>query len=228
METKQICIKRDCEGISRCQQMCQKHYNEYRRNLRKTDPTISRCSIDECERPILARSWCAKHYDRWLRNGDPLINFGVLGDDPILRFWQRVNLTADDSRCWVYPIETKGDYPKVKINGKTWKANRFVWFLTHGYDTPMIVRHACDNPHCVNPKHLLEGTKRDNAYDAMERGRNVKGETHGMSKLKEHQVREIRALVQQGTPLVHIAPLFNIRTVTVASIRDRRTWKHVE
>lgn len=203
------------------------HYNAFRRNLRKTDANIARCSIDGCDSPVLAREWCAKHYDRWFRHGDPLMNFGVLGDDPVLRFWQRVNLTADDSRCWIFPIQTKGDYPKVCIEGKTWKAHRFSWFLAYGYETEMILRHTCDNTYCVNPKHLLEGTKWDNAQDAVERGRNVRGETHGMAKLKEHQVREIRNLVQQGMPLTHIAPLFNVRPITIAKIRDKQTWRHV-
>lgn len=214
--------------MSICRRMCQMHYNAYRRNLRKTDPTISRCNIGECTSPVLARGWCAKHYDRWLRNGDPLINFGVLGDDPVLRFWQRVNLTADDSRCWEYPIQTQGDYPKVKVDGKTWKANRFVWFLTHGYDTPMIVRHTCDNSHCVNPNHLLEGTTWDNAQDAVERGRNAKGESHGMAKLTEVDVQNIRQLLQEGLTHRNIAKFHNVARTAVTSIARGKTWTHVK
>ena len=29
------------------------------------------CSIDDCERPTVARGWCDKHYRRWKRHGDP-------------------------------------------------------------------------------------------------------------------------------------------------------------
>lgn len=32
----------------------------------------STCSIDGCERTVVARSWCNRHYRRWIRHGDPL------------------------------------------------------------------------------------------------------------------------------------------------------------
>ena len=38
-----------------------------------------------------------------------------------------------------------------------------------------IVQHRCDNKKCVNPAHLILGTRRDNAKDALERGRYASG-----------------------------------------------------
>lgn len=38
-----------------------------------------------------------------------------------------------------------------------------------------IVLHSCDNPPCINPAHLREGTHADNIADAMSRGRNRGG-----------------------------------------------------
>jgi hypothetical protein len=34
-----------------------------------------------------------------------------------------------------------------------------------------VTRHACDNPPCINPDHLIEGTQADNVADTVTRGR---------------------------------------------------------
>ena len=44
-----------------------------------------------------------------------------------------------------------------------------------------VARHACDNPPCINPAHLLEGTRADNSLDMVQRGR-----THGGRRDQTH------------------------------------------
>jgi hypothetical protein len=41
-----------------------------------------------------------------------------------------------------------------------------------------IVRHTCDNPPCVNPAHLLVGTRHDNAQDRVDRRRTYLGRSN--------------------------------------------------
>lgn len=38
-----------------------------------------------------------------------------------------------------------------------------------------VTRHTCDNPPCVNPEHLIEGTQAQNLADAVRRGRIARG-----------------------------------------------------
>ncbi len=46
------------------------------------------------------------------------------------------------------------------------------WKLTHGTPVPpeLVVHHFCDNPLCVNPQHLLLGTRKDSVNAAIASG----------------------------------------------------------
>ena len=65
-------------------------------------------------------------------------------------------------------------YGKMTFGGRADGAHRvafslFVWPLKQG----KIVCHSCDNPSCVNPRHLWAGSYSDNMYDAVRKGRLV-------------------------------------------------------
>lgn len=93
---------------------------------------------------------------------------------------------------WTRCFSTDG-YPRMSIkNNANVKVHRLVYQLYYNEDiTNKLVRHVCDNPKCINPKHLISGTATDNMLDRQERGL-----THNF--LPEKEVAEIVALRDKG------------------------------
>lgn len=100
-----------------------------------------------------------------------------LPTDPIPRFWARVEKT---SNCWLWTgtKSKSGGYGLLSVNGKYVRAHRFSFELhKKALGHKMEACHHCDNPPCVNPEHLFEGTHRDNMLD-------MKRKQRGLFKIK--------------------------------------------
>jgi hypothetical protein len=107
------------------------------------------------------------------------------------------------------------------------KAHRLAWEREHGeIPSGMCVLHSCDNPPCVNPKHLFLGTQRDNAKDRYRKGRSAKGENHGRSKLDAEAVREIRELRGKMSQ-ERIGRRFGVAQTVISRVQRREIWRHV-
>ena len=163
------------------------------------------------------------------------------------RFWGKVNLTANPSRCWEWNAgKFQTGYGAFGVKGKTCKASRIAYYLTHLFnseDKPFVC-HKCDNPACCNPSHLFLGTPKENTQDKFKKGRGNTpvGERHKSktqphtvkrgtdlwnSVLNEDQVREIRARYAAGAVQRQMAIEFGISTGTMRDIVHRKNWKHV-
>lgn len=147
------------------------------------------------------------------------------------RFWSKVKKT-DSCWLWIAARDQKG-YGRFGFNGKNVHASRVSWFLEHG-KWPNIIRHTCDNPPCVNPHHLLDGTIKDNVADMVLRKRHWAqryGMPRGMNalyrKLESHQVIEIRRLCVDKMPMSQIAERFGVSKGMVCMINQRKYWSHI-
>lgn len=132
------------------------------------------------------------------------------------RFWSKVDKSGD---CWVWTAapDTAG-YGQFRFEGKNVKAHRVSFFLEHGY-WPKIARHSCDNPPCVNPAHLLDGTYKDNLDDAYLRDRR--------GGVKQSVVEEIRNIPMSRTIVADVAEQYRISESTARSILDGSVWERL-
>jgi hypothetical protein len=150
----------------------------------------------------------------------------------INRFWAMVN-KGEDNECWLWEGTRNEDgYGNIQINNHCEKAHRLSYELFIGnIPEGMCVCHKCDNPPCVNPKHLFLGTKLDNTRDRDAKGRGIffSGEKHNMAKLTENQVREIRSSITgKRGELTMISERYGVSVSCISGIIHRRTWKEVE
>ena len=141
------------------------------------------------------------------------------------RFEQKF-MPEPNSGCWLWTAAcfTNG-YGAFWFDGNQVQAHRMAWILEHGsISGGMHVCHKCDVRDCVNPDHLFLGTNADNTADKMAKGREARGETQGLAKLTEEQVKAIR---RSGVSHCAIARDYGIHESNVRQIRSYRTWKHV-
>lgn len=114
------------------------------------------------------------------------------------------------------------------MNRRSERAHRYSFFLAHGKWPFPMGRHTCDNPRCVRPDHIVEGTQFDNVQDRVERNRQPRGSEVGGSKLTEADVIEIKKMLKAKVFQRVIAAQFGVHQATIHEIHRGKTWTHVE
>lgn len=129
--------------------------------------------------------------------------------DTILKY---TTITETGCMEWTRCLNTDG-YPRALIQGNAnAKVHREVYALTNPQEdiTTKVIRHSCDNPKCINPKHLLSGSPKDNMQDRDNRDR------HGAKKLTHKDVLVIRTLFNNKTySTKELASMFKVTYNTI-------------
>jgi len=126
---------------------------------------------------------------------------------------------------------TRAGYGQVRRGGKTLGAHRAAWEDVNGkIPGGLFVLHSCHNRRCVNVKHLRLGTNQDNMNDLRTcghaKGKHL-GESHGMHKLTEENVRAIKLALQAGDTMKSFAERYGVSHPAIRSIKIGRTWSHI-
>ncbi len=191
------------------------------------------CRCQQCGKPfsaVLSR----------VQNGQRFCSRQCRGEDSKARirerFWARIDQSGGPDACWPWQGKSHADFGygvlgiggRRENGGRTEKAHRVAWLLTHGELPNLFVCHSCDSPLCCNPAHLFLGTNSDNVADMKRKGRHTHGEC-SYAKLTESQVIEIRErYANEQISQAMLARDYSISSSMVGNIVRRKAWKHVK
>ena len=126
------------------------------------------------------------------------------------RFYSKFKVAP--SGCWEWMTASANGYGRFSLLGKGDWAHRASWFIHNGKWPMGFICHHCDNPKCVNPEHLFEGTPKDNTHDALRKGRKLGAPI-------KHNPTQIRRFLDKGLPQRTIAKLVGASQTTVSEIK---------
>jgi len=116
-------------------------------------------------------------------------------------FFKNVSM-GPESKCWDWlgAISRKG-YGQFKYTNTMKSPHRISYEFFNGpFSSALHVLHKCDNPKCVNPRHLFLGTNQDNVDDKMRKGRHQSSsQTHCKSGHEFNEENTIRSKRSDGT-----------------------------
>ncbi len=188
--------------------------------------TFKPCSITGCVGGVVGRGLCGKHWARWRKHGDPLGGRAPNGEPE--RWARQLAIRTDlPDECIQWPFSlTSTRYGQVRINGRLWKAHRFIYAIHSGVspDPTTQTCHSCGNPICVNPRHLRWCSQSENYADSVQHGTAIVGTRHGRSKLTEADALTIFSSIDTNK---HLAERFGVSISLVSAIRNGRKWRHV-
>lgn len=191
-----------------------------------------KCSNDWCSKPAKVRGWCNNCYSRFQNGKDPTTKPRpkapknlALEDRLSFRGWTVIqrNTPYAEGPCWEWggSRDRKG-YGTLSLPPKTTVfAHRLAYTLWVSDPGDAGVLHHCDNPPCINPKHLWLGTTKDNLQDMTrkERGNTV--------KLTATEVAELRRREYRRGCNVIWAKEFGVSPSTISAARTGVTWRHL-
>jgi hypothetical protein len=130
--------------------------------------------------------------------------------------------------CWICTSHKPGStgYPSMRIKGTP---NVSILKLKYEEKYGKIPKgkcmlHKCDNRSCINPDHVVLGSKGDNCRDRHAKKRDCFGERSPEHKLKKEDIIFARELRLTGYFYYQIAEYFDVHTTTICDALTGRSW----
>lgn len=155
-----------------------------------------------------------------------LMDNSVLGDRP-----KNLELTE---KCRIWTGHQFNGYGQIGYRDKIVGSHKVSLMVKMGLESLpktnekgeiLETRHLCNNSLCMEPTHLLLGTKAENAEDRSKNGLH-KGENHSNVKITEEQAREIK--LSKGNGSIRDRSIrFNVPKSTVGAIDSGHNWGYL-
>lgn len=185
------------------------HYNRVRATGnpgpagRILEPGNQTCRQNDCTRPAKSKGLCNVHVRRARaereaeEDPDRRTPSWFTMDQKLRRIgWDEVERVPGIGPCWEWRgSRDRQGYGRVSDTDRAMRfAHRIAYREWVGdLDAELHICHRCDNPTCINPDHLHQGSQADNMGEAFDRDRTAHGERQGRHKLTTAQVQEIRS-----------------------------------
>ena len=164
-------------------------------------------------------------------NWDKFFASPELMESAALRLRER-SVRVGECMLWQGSKGSRG-YGRMSVGKRNGEAtHRVAWALENGQRPPtgMHVMHSCDTPACVNPEHLSVGTPKDNALDALAKGRmtHPHGSRHPRAKTTERALILAATLFAAGKTYRSISEKLGISRETLVKTLQGHRWPHIQ
>lgn len=136
--------------------------------------------------------------------------------------------------CLIWPFKRDDDnYGRLRPAKEegiriTVGAHRLAFKLTHGRWPMPCCLHSCDTPPCVNPRHLSEGTCKENQADKVAKGRHLFGTLQHSAVLTDTEVTAAREEYKKGkVGFGTLSKKYRISRLAMRLAIEGKTWSHV-
>lgn len=132
------------------------------------------------------------------------------------RFWSHVTRTE---LCWLWTSQGRAYF---SVGNRSYTASAISFMIHTGRFPEQFLCHTCDDPRCINPDHLFEGSPQDNSQDMLRKGR------HGNQKLTPLDVVEIRRRFDSGgSDIGVLSREYNVSIFAIKQIVHRKSWRNI-